>query len=422
VVVGLGSQLGAKPLLHLRTLYSFATIAAMQTESTTEETRTNRPKGDGSLYQKADGRWYYSIMHGGKRRAKSLKTRDADEALKNYQKARNSLMGAIDRGEFEPSTSENVKLSEIVDDYIGVLKANNRKSASIAGSVLLKAMKAPEFANRKVASLVTADFKRYRDRITKGGSSHATVNYHFTCIRAALNMETKQTPSRIGKVPFIPMVSVNNAREGFLEYGDHDILLGCLPQSLKALFVIGFHSGCRLGELIEMRWQDVDWANRVVRLPDSKNGRKRNLPFWGGIEERLKGQKAYRDEHHPDCGHMFFWMAQDVLIGHGGARNPPGARVREFRSSWAKAVKAAHALRESIPADLLFHDLRRSGIRVMVQDAGIPEAQAMLISGHETRAMLERYNIVSLKNVQDAGAKLDAWSKARAAESPVASA
>jgi hypothetical protein len=50
----------------------------------------------------------------------------------------------------------------------------------------------------------------------------------------------------------------------------------------------------------------------------------------------------------------------------------------------------------------------------MIQDAGIPEAQAMLISGHETRTMLERYNIVSLKNVQDAGAKLDAWSRNRA--------
>jgi hypothetical protein len=47
----------------------------------------------------------------------------------------------------------------------------------------------------------------------------------------------------------------------------------------------------------------------------------------------------------------------------------------------------------------------------MVQDAGIPESQAMLISGHETRSMLERYNIVSLKNLQDAGAKLDAWSR-----------
>ena len=37
----------------------------------------------------------------------------------------------------------------------------------------------------------------------------------------------------------------------------------------------------------------------------------------------------------------------------------------------------------------------------------------MLISGHKTRAMLERYNIVSLKNIQDAGAKLDAWSRTR---------
>jgi hypothetical protein len=47
----------------------------------------------------------------------------------------------------------------------------------------------------------------------------------------------------------------------------------------------------------------------------------------------------------------------------------------------------------------------------MAQDAGIPESQAMLISGHETRAMLDRYTIVSLQNVQDAGAKLDAWSQ-----------
>ena len=46
----------------------------------------------------------------------------------------------------------------------------------------------------------------------------------------------------------------------------------------------------------------------------------------------------------------------------------------------------------------------------MIQEAGIPESQAMLISGHKTREMLERYNIVSLRNVQDAGSKLHAWS------------
>jgi hypothetical protein len=78
-------------------------------------------------------------------------------------------------------------------------------------------------------------------------------------------------------------------------------------------------------------------------------------------------------------------------------------------------MKQAHKANANLKEELLFHDLRRSGVRVMVQECGLPESQAMLISGHGTRMMLERYNIVSLKNVQDAGAKLDAWSRNRAA-------
>ena len=52
-------------------------------------------------------------------------------------------------------------------------------------------------------------------------------------------------------------------------------------------------------------------------------------------------------------------------------------------------------------------------MRVMVQEVGIPESQAMLIVGHQTPTMLECYSIVSLKNVQDSGSKLDAWSETK---------
>jgi integrase len=360
----------------------------------------------------------YSVMHGGKRLTKSLGTRDRPEALKKLAKVRNNFMGRIDRGELEPSTAANVTLDELLDEYLKHVNANGHKSGGIIEAVINKVRKAREFGNgetatRKVASLETADFKAYRDRLVRAGASHSTVNNHFAYVRAALKLETKQTPSRVGKVPYIPIVRVNNIRQGFLEYEDHEAFLQCLPRSLRPLFVVAFHSGCRLGELLNMRWSDVDWKNRIVRLPDSKNGKARNLPFWGSIEEHLERQKVYRDEHHPDCERLFFWMAEDVQLEHGGVRNAPGTPVKDFRGSWAKAVEEAHKLNPNVPANLLFHDLRRSGVRVIVQDAGIPEAQAMLISGHETRSMLERYNIVSLKNVLDAGAKRDAWHKSR---------
>ena len=378
------------------------------------EPRTNRGKGEGSLYQHTDGRWMYSIMHQGKRLTKSLGTRDEAEAQREYQKVRNRFMGQIDRGDLEPATIKTFTIGVLLADYLKYVRENARKSADIVALVIGKIQTGREFMPaRKVASLTTQDFKAYRERETAAGLAHATINYRFALIRAALNLETKQTPARVGKVPYIPIVHVNNTREGFLEYEDHSSVLDSLPRSLRALFVVAFHSGCRLGEVLNMKWTDVDWKNRVIRLPKTKNGTKRNLPFWGGVEEHLKTQKEYRGANHPGCEHLFFWMAEDCGLSHGGVRVTPGTPIQDFRASWTNAIEEAHRLNPNVRADLLFHDLRRSGVRVMVQEAGIPESQAMLISGHKTRAMLERYNIVSLKNIQDAGAKLDAWSRTK---------
>src|ERR1700722_7021968 len=126
--------------------------------------RKNRTKGEGSIYRHTDGRWMYSIMHKGKRLAKSLGTRDEEAALKKYQKVRNNFMGRIDRGELEPSTRVTVTLDAILDDYIEHIKANGHKSAKIIDGVINRVRSAREFGNgeeatRKVASLETVDFK-----------------------------------------------------------------------------------------------------------------------------------------------------------------------------------------------------------------------------------------------------------------------
>ncbi len=127
-----------------------------------EHERVNRPKGEGSLYQHTDGRWMYAIMHNGKRLIKSLGTRDEDEANRNLAKVRNNFMGRIDRGELQTSDQANVRIGELIEDYIKHLRQNNHKSVQIIAGVLRKVVKAPEFENRKVATLETGDFKAYR--------------------------------------------------------------------------------------------------------------------------------------------------------------------------------------------------------------------------------------------------------------------
>jgi hypothetical protein len=81
--------------------------------------------------------------------------------------------------------------------------------------------------------------------------------------------------------------------------------------------------------------------------------------------------------------------------------------MKSFYESWGEAVKDA-----GFP-DLLFHDLRRSAVRNMVEKIGMSEKRAMEISGHKTRSCFEPYHIVSLADIQETGQKMDMWIKAQ---------
>jgi len=76
-----------------------------------------------------------------------------------------------------------------------------------------------------------------------------------------------------------------------------------------------------------------------------------------------------------------------------------GTRRRDFRKVWAEAVKNA-----GCPGRLR-HDFRRTAVRNMV-NAGVAERVAMTVTGHKTRAVFDRYHIVSPGDLQDVARKL----------------
>ena len=76
-----------------------------------------------------------------------------------------------------------------------------------------------------------------------------------------------------------------------------------------------------------------------------------------------------------------------------------GQRLRNIRRTWNSACRDA-----GVPG-MRKHDLRRTAVRNLV-NRGVPERVAMMVTGHRTRAVFDRYHIVSPQDLQDAAKKL----------------
>jgi integrase len=139
----------------------------------------------------------------------------------------------------------------------------------------------------------------------------------------------------------------------------------------------------------------------VVRLDPhtTKNDEGRTFPFTEALERLLEAQEAEHERLKAE-GVICPW------VFNRSNRKVKGKRITTF----IKAFRAA-CTKAGCPGRIP-HDLRRTAVRNLVR-AGVPERVAMQMTGHKTRSVFERYNIVSECDLVEAAKKLNTLQQSR---------
>ena len=98
---------------------------------------------------------------------------------------------------------------------------------------------------------------------------------------------------KLRTAPYFPMLKEAPPRKGFLEYADFRRLREELPEYLRAIVSVGYFTGMRLSEILDLRWNQVSFFDAEIRLDPgtTKTDEPRTVPLTGELIEMLKMER-----------------------------------------------------------------------------------------------------------------------------------
>jgi len=349
-------------------------------------------RGEGRIFErKASSVLWCSYYHRGKEYRESTGTADQHKAEKYLKRRLREVENDRDGiKQFIGPQAERIRVSELLDALEADYKLRGKDSPQF--KVHLKAVR-DYFGNWRAVELTSEAVDRFISELLEGDpeappskrrtKAPATVNRSTQLLAQAYKLAIERR--RLSNAPVIRHLSERgNARQGFFGDAEFRSVVDNLPEYLRDFARFGYMTGWRRGEIDSLTWEDVDGDVIRLRGENSKNGEGRTITLDGELAELIERRKAARQVKTANGG-----MIAALVFHHDGEP------IVDFRKAWATACKMANVQGK------LFHDLRRTAVRNMVR-AGVPERVAMSISGHKTRSIFDRYNIVSERDLREA--------------------
>jgi len=423
-------------------------LKGANTMNATNEHATRRPRGSGSIYQNGSAVWWVKFYVRGIARRESSHSTDRKAAEKLLKRR----LAEVETKTY--ITRTNVKVDELIADLLAEYRQQGRKSIETAKWRWEKHLE-PFFRKLPADDLNTDLAQRYCAKREAQRASGASINRELAILKRAFHLAMRRTPPKIRACPEMPTYKESAPRTGFLEDAQYTPLaMECSKVGLwlRALLTTAYSFAFRKGELLSLLVKQIDLANGTIRLATgtTKNGEGRVIVMTREVSTLLT---ACIIGKQPDD---FVFTRPDKKRKNGTLVK--GKPVKGFRKIWATVCcsvgvgqlvcRDCHAeakaedkeSRKPIvippPTDengrcpdcgrtwkrdqlkyvgLMVHDLRRSGVRNL-RRLGVQESVAMRISGHKTRSVFERYNIVDGADLADAASRLDTKQNAAALE------
>jgi integrase len=339
-----------------------------------EEKRRSAMRGMGRIFKRGEIYWIAYCHRGREHRESSGSTKEAD--ARRLLKKR---LGEIGQGKLMGPTEERVTFDALAADYLQEYALRGPRSLRWAKERV--AHLGGSFGMDRALDITTSRIRAYRQVRLQEGAAPATVNRDLAALSRMFTLAIQA--GRLSTRPHIPRLQEGRPRQGFMEHPEYLAIRAHLPPAYQDVLDFGYHSGWRRGEIVRLAWQDVDRAAGVIRLrPElSKNKDGRLLVLSPPLKEVIERR----------------WHAQILSCPFVFHRN--GQPIGDWRKSWGRACTVAGLPRK------LFHDLRRTVVRNLVR-AGVPERVGMSMTGHKTRSVFDRYNIVSEADLKQATTRL----------------
>jgi integrase len=311
-----------------------------------------------AIYQRGNIWWIDYYFKGERlREPVSSSRKQAMEALE-------ARRGDIVRGRFElvPKDRRQTTFEEFACEYLKHLRATRRWWK---GEVSRMKSLVRHFGKTAISEISTYDVEKYKAARRKTLSGPG-VNRELTLLKSMLNRAAEWDFASIAKNPvskvgYFPERQV----ERILTDEEAAKLVEASGPAVRPVVITALNTGMRRGEILDMRWEDVDFGRRFIRVARSKNNRSRKVPMNARLAAELG---RHRGNGTP---YVFTQRA--------------GERLLSIATAFATACK--HAGIDHVR----FHDLRHTFATNLVM-SGVDLVTVKEILGHSDIAMTVRYS------------------------------